>query len=98
MGNQAQEWGDSVNVDDLIQHCRKQQELQTSANPTVAFIIPGAWGKTSKKKLFKKVPRGMQNPTGNVIAAFPGRVMVEFAAQAVLDACLALRDRGIEVK
>ena len=80
-----------MTIDQMIEHCRTQQELTISANPQVAFHLPGKWGKRNTRRLFRSVPHGVPNPQGKIRADFHGMILVAFSAQEVLDACHALK-------
>lgn len=73
---------------EIIKHCEKQIEI-AGDRATVGFIIPGRWGKTNRRRLWKG------GPVGEIVNDFgDGTIYVMFSAILVREAALREVERG----
>lgn len=89
-----------MTLDQIISQCKKQQELTLSVNCVVVCRMRGKWGKKTTKRLFKgRLPAGVNNPQGRIIAEEAGgTVLVQFKAEELLGACHALKALDVEIE
>ncbi len=77
-----------MTIEEMIAHCKKQQEITGRADVEVMFVIPGRWGKRATKRLF---PGG---PKGEIVAETERGVHCFFRADEVIDALEKINERG----
>ena len=74
--------------EEIIKHCDKQIEL-AGDEATVGFRIPGRWGKTDTRRLWKG------GPVGEIVNDFgDGTIYVMFSALEVKNAVLKQLDES----
>jgi hypothetical protein len=66
---------------DLVEHCRKQQDLTNNPRAMVTFYLPGKWGTRNTRRLWK--PDG---PVGKIIASEHDQILVMFRANEIIEA------------
>lgn len=66
----------------MILAAKKQQDLTNNKSADVAFVIPGKWPASGKKKLAGKI-----GPLGQCVAEYEDACLCLFAADAVISFC-----------